>query len=70
VIEHDRVLDRDPVHQSLLDRRNPYIDPLSFLQAELLRRARTDDGEDDDDRVSRAISLTIRGIAGGLRSTG
>ena len=69
VIEHDRVLDRDPVHQSLLDRRNPYIDPLSFLQAELLRRARSGES-DDDDRVRRAISLTIRGIAGGLRSTG
>ncbi len=67
VIGHERVLDRDKIHQSSLDRRNPYIDPLSFLQAELLRRARSGDS---DDRVTRAISLTIRGIAGGLRSTG
>ena len=63
----DRLLDREPALQRSIDRRNPYIDPLSFVQIELLRRARDGAGEDD---VRRANFLTINGIAGGLRNTG
>jgi len=47
--------------------RSPYIDPLNHLQVELLRRWRA--GETDD-RVKRAILLTINGIAAGLRNSG
>jgi len=67
VTEQERLLDRHPVIQSSLERRNPYIDPLSFIQSELMRRARA--GEEDD-QLARTISLAINGIAGGLRSTG
>ena len=35
----ERLLDREPVLQRSIDRRNPYVDPLSFVQVELLRRA-------------------------------
>ena len=35
-----RLLDSEPVLQSSIDRRNPYVDPLSFIQIELLRRRR------------------------------
>jgi len=65
--EQERLLDRHPVLQDSLERRNPYIDPLSFIQSELMRRARA--GEDDE-QLARTISLAINGIAGGLRSTG
>ena len=37
-----RLLDREPVLQASIDRRNPYVDPLSFVQVELLRRLRAD----------------------------
>jgi phosphoenolpyruvate carboxylase len=67
VTEQERLLDRHPVLQESLERRNPYIDPLSFIQSELMRRARA--GEDDE-QLARTISLAINGIAGGLRSTG
>jgi phosphoenolpyruvate carboxylase len=63
----ERLLDREPALQRSIDRRNPYIDPLSFVQLELLRRSREGEGGDD---LRRATFLTINGIAGGLRNTG
>jgi phosphoenolpyruvate carboxylase len=47
--------------------RQPYIDPLNHLQVGLLRRFRSGD---QDDKVKRAILLTINGIASGLRNSG
>ena len=64
-----RLLDADPVLQASIDRRNPFVDPLSFVQIELLRRLRADDGEDGA-RLGRVSLLTINGIASGLRNTG
>ena len=37
-----RLLSREPVLQASIDRRNPYVDPLSFVQVELLRRLRAE----------------------------
>ena len=52
--------------------RNPYVDPLNYLQVEMLRRLRAlDDPEGPAaERASKVIVLTINGIAAGLRSTG
>ena len=47
--------------------RQPYIDPLNHLQLGLLQRFRSGD---QDDKVKRAILLTINGIASGLRNSG
>jgi phosphoenolpyruvate carboxylase len=63
-----RLLDGEPVLQASIDRRNPYVDPLSFIQLELLRRARAGDG--DQEALERAGALVINGIASGLRNTG
>ncbi|MGI8945358.1 MAG: phosphoenolpyruvate carboxylase [Thermoleophilaceae bacterium] len=63
----ERLLDREPALQRSIDRRKPYIDPLSFVQVELLRRARAGQGAEELTRVS---FLAINGIAGGLRNTG
>jgi phosphoenolpyruvate carboxylase len=62
-----RLLDRDPTLQHSIERRNPYIDPLSFIQVELLRRVRRDG---PSPALARAVFLAINGIAGGLRNTG
>ena len=59
-----RLLEREPVLRASIDARNPYVDPLSYVQVELLRRLRR--GED----FGRVSLLTINGIAGGLRNTG
>ena len=54
-----------------IDLRNPYVDPLSFIQVELLRRMRAlqQSGEAPPE-LERAVLLTINGLAAGLRSTG
>jgi phosphoenolpyruvate carboxylase len=65
----ERLLDRSPVLRESIDRRNPYVDPLSFVQVELLRRLRREPGEVTDE-LRRVSLLTINGIAGALRNTG
>ena len=68
VLDVDELLDRHPVLQASIARRNPYVDPLSYVQIELLRRLR--DGDGDDEALGRVSLLTVNGIAGGLRNTG
>jgi phosphoenolpyruvate carboxylase len=62
-----RLLDREPILRRSIDRRNPYVDPLSFVQVELLRRLRAGDAQE---ATLRAILRTVNGIASGLKSTG
>ena len=67
----DRLLDSEPVLQASIDRRNPLVDPLSFVQIELLSRRRRNGSEgDEDEELGRVSLLTINGIASGLRNTG
>jgi phosphoenolpyruvate carboxylase len=66
---NQRLLDGEPVLQASIDRRNPFVDPLSFIQIELLSRLRRGD-DDDGEELGRVSLLTINGIASGLRNTG
>jgi len=55
--------------------RNPYVDPLSYIQVSLLRRLRalqTREGCDADAEAAlrQSLHLTINGIATAMRSTG
>ncbi len=61
------LLEANPALSRSLRNRSPYIDPLNHLQVELLRRYRS--GETQE-RIKRAILLTINGIAAGLRNSG
>ncbi|WNG18301.1 phosphoenolpyruvate carboxylase [Cystobacter fuscus] len=60
-----RLLANNRQLQQSIALRNPYIDPMSFLQVELMRRKRA--GEDHCDRP---LLLTLAGIAVGMRNTG
>jgi phosphoenolpyruvate carboxylase len=62
-----RLHDREPTLQRTIERRNPYVDPLSIIQVELLRRWRAN--PDDEDLID-TLHLAVNGIAGGLRNTG
>jgi phosphoenolpyruvate carboxylase len=70
VCDEEQLLDREPILRRAIARRNPFIDPLSFVQLELLRRLRAPGGDPDDAELVRASLLAINGIAGGLRNTG
>jgi phosphoenolpyruvate carboxylase len=69
---HANLLDAEPITQNSVRLRNPYVDPLNYLQVEMLRRIRAlDDPEGDEAQsIREVIGLTINGIAAGLRNTG
>ncbi len=63
----------NPTLQASLRERFAYIDPLNYLQIDLIRRhraAQKNPAAEVDKRVQRAIHLTINGIAAGLRNSG
>jgi phosphoenolpyruvate carboxylase len=68
VLEQDALLDRDPTLQRSIRLRNPYVDPLSFVQADLLAQWRA--GGRRDAELERVLGQTVRGIARGLQNTG
>jgi phosphoenolpyruvate carboxylase len=61
------LLQRNPVLSRSIRLRNPYVDPMSLIQVDLLRRKR--DGADNE-AVNYALGATINGIAAGLHNTG
>jgi phosphoenolpyruvate carboxylase len=67
VLDQTELLERNPVLNNSIRLRNPYVDPMSLLQLELLRRKRA--GEHSEE-LDRAITATINGISAGLRNTG
>jgi phosphoenolpyruvate carboxylase len=69
---HRELMDGDPVIQRSVQLRNPYVDPLNYLQVEMLRRLRrlSDPEGTEAERYREVIVLTINGIAAGLRNTG
>ncbi len=48
--------------------RNPYVDPMSLLQVDLLARWRATDRTDDT--LLQALLVSVNGIAQGLQNTG
>jgi phosphoenolpyruvate carboxylase len=65
LLENERWLRRS------IQLRNPYIDPLNYVQAALLCRIHGGcASEDDEAALNEALLLTINGIAAGLRNTG
>ena len=69
---HAELMDGDPVIQRSVLLRNPYVDPLNYIQVEMLRRLRAlpDPDGPEAERLREVIVLTVNGIAAGLRNTG
>jgi phosphoenolpyruvate carboxylase len=69
VAEIADILDAQPVLQRAIRLRNPYVDPLSYIQIELLQRLRAADAAHQED-LETAVLMSINGIAAGLKNTG
>jgi phosphoenolpyruvate carboxylase len=67
-----RLLGREPVLLRSVELRNPYIDPLNYIQVDMMRRLRAKEppGAAEADEIRAVIELTINGISGGLKNTG
>lgn len=67
----DTLMAHTPWNRESVKLRNPYIDPLNFLQTELLARTRKETTEAPaSEHVQLALMLTIAGVAAGMRNTG
>ena len=63
---HERLLESNRVLRRSIDVRNPYVDPINLVQAEILRRYRAQ----PDPALRDAFVVTVNGIAAGMRNTG
>ena len=66
--DHDTLLEGDVTLQRAIMLRNPYVDPMSLLQVDLLSRWRASDREDEE--VFTALLASVNGIAQALQNTG
>jgi len=66
--DHDSILEGDVTLQRAIMLRNPYVDPISLMQVDLLSRWRASGHEDGE--VFDALLATVNGIAHGLQNTG
>jgi phosphoenolpyruvate carboxylase len=64
----ESLLDDDPALQRSIRLRNPYTDPISLLQVDLLRRWRATDRSDQP--LLEALFASVRGISQALQNTG
>jgi phosphoenolpyruvate carboxylase len=75
VTGQQELLENNPVILRSVRLRNPYVDPLSLIQVDLLRRKRADATNSSVDlsigsSLDYAIGATMNGIAAGLHNTG
>jgi phosphoenolpyruvate carboxylase len=71
ITQQKRILDNNETLQRSIELRNPYVDPMSYMQVELLKRLRREGLSESERReLEEAMFLSINGIAAGLRNTG
>lgn len=70
LLKQKTVMESDPKGAVSMNIRASYLEPLHYLQIELLSRIRQLDDVDSDPVLERAMMVTIAGIAVGMRNTG
>lgn len=67
---YDHILDHNKVIQNSILFRNPFTYPMNFIQAELLKRWKQAEAEEQKSKLTEALFLNINGIAAAMQSTG
>jgi len=71
---HEHMMEDDPLGRDSMNIRASYLQPLHYLQIELLDRIRkaeaSEYSDDDVATLERAMMVAITGIAVGMRNTG
>ena len=71
--EHSGLPKNNPILMTSMSVRNPYVDNLNIVQAELLRRLRYEGSQilpSERQQLQDALLITINGIANGMRNSG
>ena len=64
------LLENEPWLQRSIKVRNPYVDPLNYIQVALLQRVRDESDPAVAARLRHALLLSVNGVAAGLQNTG
>jgi phosphoenolpyruvate carboxylase len=70
VVGVDELLHDKPYLQRSIRLRNPYIDPMHYVQVRLLHELRGAEDPAERSALEYPLLLTVSGIAAGLRNTG
>ncbi len=70
VTGESEVLDTEPWLQHSIRVRNPYVDPMNYIQVALLKELRNNPDHENVDQLTRAVLLSVNGIAAGLQNVG
>lgn len=68
VLRQSQLLEKKSDLRRVIALRNPYVDPISLVQVDLLRRWR--EGNREDTALEGVLMETVRGIARGMQNTG
>jgi len=70
ITQRDDLLEATPWLARSIQVRNRYVDPLNYLQAELMHRRRAATDESEQRRIDHLLRMAVQGVAAGLRTTG
>jgi phosphoenolpyruvate carboxylase len=70
VVEADQLLAKEPVLRRSIKVRNPYVDPMNYLQVALLQKLKHEQDAARRQQLTAAVLSSVNGIAAGLQNTG
>jgi phosphoenolpyruvate carboxylase len=70
VVGQERLLDSWALLQRSIALRNPYVDPMSYIQVRAIRELRAEPDEEMTELLRSIVDRSVTGIAAGLQNTG
>jgi phosphoenolpyruvate carboxylase len=70
VTGYSELLENEQWLQRSIKLRNPYVDPMNYIQVAMLARLREQPDAPSSERLREAVLLSMNGVAAGLQNTG